>query len=272
MASLHSAKRESLRRAFRRLWSDRRSGSSYLALRAARMLRNALAGRTPAPPFDIRHFARRSAAAFPTMGLLATLDERLQRALGSSRAWDEPALTRTREALESFISEIADARNRAAVTFVRAAGKRRRFLTLSMSGSVIDALSQLAKTRRIEVVVCESRPAFEGRLTASRLRKAGCRTSLIHDAAMGSYLMEVDAVVLGADWVDHDGFINKTGSLALSLLAGGAGIPVFVIADSLRCPSRPRPARTGRNPIFEFVPWSSHHRLITETPAARRPR
>jgi len=265
LASLLSAKQESLRRAFRRLWSDHRSGSSFLALRAARILHSAVSGRTVIPPHDIRRVARRTAAAFPTMGLLATLDERLQRTVSSARVWDEPTLIGTREVLESFLTAIPEARERAAHQFLRAAGKRRRFLTLSMSGSVIEALTELAKMRRLEVVVCESRPAFEGRITASRLRKAGCQTTLIHDAAMGSYITEVDAVVLGADWIDRKGFINKTGSLALSILVDSAGIPLFIIADSLRCPSRPRPALALRNAIFEFVSWSAHHLLITET-------
>lgn len=105
--------------------------------------------------------------------------------------------------------------------------------------------------------------------------------TLITDAAIGRWIEEADAVLLGADWIDREGFINKTGSLALSKLARFHKKPVYVIGDTLRImrvglPKRRLPdadpaellTRRERglkveNRYFEWVPWNPSHVLVT---------
>ena len=92
-------------------------------------------------------------------------------------------------------------------------------ITLSRSKTVIDILKLLReKNKYLKVVVCESRPKNEGRLTAQELVKAGINVELITDAMMGIFVPKVDAAIIGADFVLKNGnIVNKVGSKGLAL-------------------------------------------------------
>ena len=95
----------------------------------------------------------------------------------------------------------------------------RSVITLSRSKTVIDILKLLReKNKYLKVVVCESRPKNEGRLTAQELVKAGINVELITDAMMGIFVPKVDAAIIGADFVLKNGnIVNKVGSKGLAL-------------------------------------------------------
>ena len=106
-------------------------------------------------------------------------------------------------------------------------------ITISRSGTVLEILKLwYKKNKRIEVIVCESRPMFEGRLLAIDLVKEGIKVKLITDAMMGLYINEVDAAIIGADDVLKNGnIINKVGSKALALLSRDQKKPVYVLSS-----------------------------------------
>jgi translation initiation factor 2B subunit (eIF-2B alpha/beta/delta family) len=105
-------------------------------------------------------------------------------------------------------------------------------ITLSRSKTVIEILKFWhKKNKKIKVVVCESRPKLEGRLTASELAKAGINVELITDAMVGIYVPAVNAAIIGADSILKNGnIINKVGSKALALLCNENNKPIYAVA------------------------------------------
>ncbi|NUM62766.1 MAG: hypothetical protein HUU44_11600 [Ignavibacteriaceae bacterium] len=92
-------------------------------------------------------------------------------------------------------------------------------MTLSRSGTVL-----------IKVIVCESRPKYEGRLMAESLAKAGIQVELITDAMMSLLYDRVDAAIIGADSILKNGnIVNKAGSKSLALLCKEYKKPFYVV-------------------------------------------
>jgi ribose 1,5-bisphosphate isomerase len=113
-------------------------------------------------------------------------------------------------------------------------------ITLSRSKTVIDILKLLnEKNKHLKVVVCESRPKNEGRLTAQELAKAGINVELITDAMMGIFLPKVDAAIIGADSILKNGkVVNKVGSKALALLCKEYKKPFYVVTTQSKFSNR----------------------------------
>jgi translation initiation factor 2B subunit (eIF-2B alpha/beta/delta family) len=102
-------------------------------------------------------------------------------------------------------------------------------LTLSHSGTVVNVLSRAEGVGK--VLVLESRPMYEGRITANRLSKTK-QVDLWVDAASGYAVQNCKACVVGADAVFPDGsFSGKVGSLPLALLCSRYGKPFYVVVD-----------------------------------------
>ncbi len=106
-------------------------------------------------------------------------------------------------------------------------------ITISRSGTVLEILKLWHKrNKRIQVILCESRPMFEGRLLATDLTIEGIKVKLITDAMMGLYINEIDAAIIGADAVLKNGnIINKVGSKTLALLCKDQKKPVYVVSS-----------------------------------------
>lgn len=134
-------------------------------------------------------------------------------------------------------------RNKAEIIFGKISPylkKVRSIITLSRSGTVLQVLKLwYKKNKKIKVVVCESRPKFEGRLTAEELARVGIKVDLITEAMMGIYIPQVDAVIIGADSVLKNGnVINKAGSYALALLCKEWKKPFYVVASKSKFSDR----------------------------------
>ncbi|MEM4297906.1 MAG: hypothetical protein QW815_06025, partial [Nitrososphaerota archaeon] len=139
-------------------------------------------------------------------------------------------------------------------------------ITFSHSGTVVRILASSTGVTR--VIVLESRPMLEGRLTARSLSRYKY-VELLVDAAAGYGVQESDACIVGADAVFLDGsFAGKVGSLPLSLLCQKFGRPFYVACDLWKLcekhgyvvekggPAEVWKARCGvkvRNPYFELV-------------------
>jgi len=89
------------------------------------------------------------------------------------------------------------------------------------SSSVIDILLK-AKERGInfKVICTESRPKYQGRLTARDLVKNNIDTTQIVDSAVASYMHKIDLILVGADLITYNGdLVNKIGTFQISCLA-----------------------------------------------------
>jgi translation initiation factor 2B subunit (eIF-2B alpha/beta/delta family) len=106
-------------------------------------------------------------------------------------------------------------------------------LTISNSGAVFNFLKMLSKEKKgLKVVVCESRPVFEGRLMAKKLLKEGVEVELITEAMLPAYIQKCDAVLTGADVLLKNGHVvNKTGTRAAAIIAKYFNKPFYVVAE-----------------------------------------
>ncbi len=115
------------------------------------------------------------------------------------------------------------------------------YATHCHSSTVVDAfLEAKRRGRGFTVRNTETRPRFQGRITASGLAAAGIPVIHAVDAAMRTELDGCVAVFLGADALLRDGSVaNKIGSGLLAELAFSRRIPVYILASSWKYDERP---------------------------------
>lgn len=106
--------------------------------------------------------------------------------------------------------------------------------THTLSETVLNVLLKLKTMGRIEqVLVTESRPNVDGRVTAQRLSAAGLPTRLTIDAAMLDAVGEADCMLTGAESIDAQGnVIGKIGAYLAAISSRMKKKPVYVIADT----------------------------------------
>jgi translation initiation factor eIF-2B subunit delta len=113
-------------------------------------------------------------------------------------------------------------------------------ITLSRSKTVIEVLKLWhEKNKKLIVVICESRPKYEGRSAALELANEGINVELITDAMMGIFVPKADAVIIGADSILKNGnAVNKVGSKALALFCKEYKKPLYVVTTGSKLSKR----------------------------------
>jgi len=101
------------------------------------------------------------------------------------------------------------------------------------------AISTLIEAKRqgkgFSVIVTETRPRFQGRITARALSEAGIPVTLIVDSAARYFMPKVDKVVVGSDVVTANGaVVNKIGTSQIALAAKEARVRVYVCAETYK--------------------------------------
>lgn len=102
------------------------------------------------------------------------------------------------------------------------------------SSTIVNILKKAKKQgKRFEVCNTETRPKFQGRITAKELLKAGIPVTMYIDSAARQALKKADLFLLGADAITSEGkVINKIGSELFAEVAAKQGVPIYVCADS----------------------------------------
>jgi translation initiation factor 2B subunit (eIF-2B alpha/beta/delta family) len=161
-----------------------------------------------------------------------------------------------------------------------------RIMVHSFSSTVVAFLEEICRQRGgIEVVVTRSGPGRTGEAIARRLDDIGLPVTFIDDAAVGLYMPEVNRVLLGADTISAAGVVNGVGSYQVAVLAARHGVPVYVLADTLKFDATKDhrdfdtedrdsmeladPADLGRtvsirNPHFDITPLGMVTGVVTE--------
>src|SRR4051794_27730870 len=83
-------------------------------------------------------------------------------------------------------------------------------VTISFSGTVALLLETLVAAQPLRAACADGLPGLEGRRMATRLSAAGIPVSHFTDAGLGHALDAADAVLVGADAVTPDWFLNKS--------------------------------------------------------------
>ena len=92
-----------------------------------------------------------------------------------------------------------------------------------------------ANGKNFKVICTETRPAFQGRITAKELVDLGIETTFIVDSAARTFMGEVDLVIVGADAITSEGnVVNKVGSSGIAVLAHEARVPFYVVSELLK--------------------------------------
>jgi translation initiation factor 2B subunit (eIF-2B alpha/beta/delta family) len=108
-----------------------------------------------------------------------------------------------------------------------------KIMTISNSTIIRLALERAAdQKKKIEVYCLKSHPPDEGILLAEKLAGKGIKTTILADAEAASFLPEMNLVLVGADRLYEDGFINKVGTLSLCLSARHFHIPVYLTVET----------------------------------------
>jgi ribose 1,5-bisphosphate isomerase len=142
-----------------------------------------------------------------------------------------------------------------------------------------------AEGKNFNVICTETRPAFQGRITAKEMVDLGVETTFIVDSATRSFMGKVDVVIVGADAITSEGnVVNKIGTSTIAVLAYEARVQFYVVSELLKfdpetlqgeCEKieRRNPAEVWseapqkllvRNPAFDVTPNRYIHGLICE--------
>lgn len=109
-----------------------------------------------------------------------------------------------------------------------------KFLTMSYSGTIMTSLLHQKNENEVHVLVAESLPGGEGRITAKKLFKHNIPVKLIPDSMIGSVIDEVDCCIIGADAITPIGVMNKVGTRALAATCMSAGKTLYVLSSEFK--------------------------------------
>jgi len=142
------------------------------------------------------------------------------------------------EEIQKFINEQKKSLNRIAEIGANLIDKKDIILTHCNSDTVTALLERAWKEgKKIEVICTETRPRFQGHLTARALVKAGIPVTLVVDSAARLMMRElkVDKVFVGGDTVCANGdLINKIGTSQIALAAKELGIDFIAAVESIK--------------------------------------
>jgi ribose 1,5-bisphosphate isomerase len=190
------------------------------------------------------------------------------------------------EEYKSLINQAKRKMGEEGVNLIREGGV---YLTHCHSSTVTSMFVKAHKQgKRFSVIATETRPRFQGRITAKELLDAGIEdvTLIIDDAVesilSGDKIKNIDAVFIGADLLSQNGFVNKIGSLGIAYTAKRLGIPIYSTSILLKYDPRSfsdemieirgreeiwedAPANLKiYSPAFDFIPYDTGVKIVSE--------
>ncbi len=214
-------------------------------------------------------------AAQPSMAVMIDLAQVVLQACAEGFS-PESRTDRLRHALMSFRRNLRDSTQALCQRALGIFPPQASVLTYSNSATVTAVLCHAQAHRGLRrVLLSEARPAYDGRPQAHALVEAGIAVEYTIDAGLFGKLAEADLVVVGADAVFPEYFVNKVGTNALARLAHAQGIPCFCLcAVSKFLPAAASVLlRIVDHPGDEVWPHAPpgvhvHNRYFEETPLA----
>lgn len=108
-----------------------------------------------------------------------------------------------------------------------------KIMLISYSSTIVNFLLK-NKELNFEIFISESRPLLEGQRVAEIL-SLHFKTHLIIDAAIGTFMDEIDLVLVGVDSILINGsIVNKIGTYPLAVLANSKNVDVYAVCDSYK--------------------------------------
>ncbi len=147
------------------------------------------------------------------------------------------------EIMNEFLALLEDAKRKIIEKGVEKFGGYKGILTHCHSSTVENLCKGIDDANGpagFSAVATETRPRFQGRITAKNLLKANVDVKMIVDSAITSFLVgewevPIDAVWIGCDEIMVTGeTVNKVGSYAVALAAYHASKPIYVVGSILK--------------------------------------
>ncbi len=106
--------------------------------------------------------------------------------------------------------------------------------TFTLSETALRVLKQACtQGKSFRVLITESRPNYDGLVTARELVAAGIDVEVTIDAAMAELVSRADLMLVGAEAINADGSaVCKVGTYPSALLAHTFSVPVYVVVDT----------------------------------------
>ncbi len=146
-------------------------------------------------------------------------------------------LTKTvRQSSRQFLNNLKYSKEKIAEIGAKRIKDNSVILTHCHSSTVTHLLEKAKQQgRNFEVIVTETRPVFQGRITAEEMLKLGVKTTLIVDSATRHFMNQVDLTIVGADAVTSEGnVINKIGTSTIALIAQESRTPFYAVTELLK--------------------------------------
>jgi ribose 1,5-bisphosphate isomerase len=273
--------------------NDKVHGASQLARKAAQVLKTAAEHSQSA---SVEQFLAEQSlvgnelmSARPAMAPVPNIVSRLLKAI--SQKSGEMELSAIRQfsitKADEAISESLQAINRIAGFGAELITDSDRIMTHSYSSTVIETLkAAYVRHRNIKVMATRSGPGRTGERIVRELGHQGIPVTFIDDTAVGLYIATANKVMVGADRICADGrLINGIGTYPLSLAADRAGIPFYVLCETLKFDpalssdqvdleeketsevieaGRLPPEVSVKNPYFDITPLELITGIVTE--------
>jgi len=139
-------------------------------------------------------------------------------------------------ASQKFLNDLEDSKEKIAEIGARRIKNDSVIFTHCHSSTVTYLLRRAKQEgKSFEVICTETRPVFQGRLTAKEMLESRVKTTLIVDSAARFFMNQVDFVIVGADAITSQGnVINKIGTSMIALVAHESRTPFYVVSELLK--------------------------------------
>lgn len=175
--------------------------------------------------------------ARPTEPMLRNLMDKAQRYAVQNRRKDAKLLTSGMiEYCKELLKNMDESVERLKEYGARYIPKDATIMVHCHSSTVTGIIKKAAKMGKdIDVIACETRPRYQGRITAKELALAGIKVTFIVDGAMNYFAKKTDFALVGADAITAAGdLVNKIGTSTLARIIRINDKSFFSAAETLK--------------------------------------
>ncbi len=158
---------------------------------------------------------------------------------------------------------------------------KQKILTHCHSGEALSVIEEAQRRgKNVSVYATITEPLHQGIRTAKELSKKKIPVTLAADIAVGHIMHAANIVVVGADAMRKEGFVNKVGTYLVAEEAKRHRKPLYVVGNHFKFDRRKKlvieersasevwPKKIKgvkiRNPAFDLVPWRFVKKVVTD--------
>ncbi|RLG21440.1 hypothetical protein DRN74_02665 [Candidatus Micrarchaeota archaeon] len=141
-----------------------------------------------------------------------------------------------KDAVDEFISMIKEAKRKAVINCASKIPDKSSIMTHCHSSLVVESIIEAKRIgKKPNVIVTETRPLYQGRITAKELASEGIPVKFIIDSAAMEFMAEVDFFLMGGDVITANNCImNKIGTAMMAKIAHDYGKKVGAVVELLK--------------------------------------